>query len=101
MNIDRNISSTPRIYRVKGLKSGPNYRLLRDLPKDTFEKTKDTKNMADNNNDNLKFRKVKIAFYPEDVAKMEGMTLEERIKFKQQLKAENRYIRLDDEQKPE
>ncbi len=101
MNIDRNVSNTPRVYRITSVKQGPHCKSLRNLQKDTFERAKGTTDMADNNNDNLKFKKVKIAFYPEDVAKMEGMTLEERIQFKQQLKAQNRYIRLDDEQKPE
>lgn len=45
---------------------------------------------------NLEFKRIRIQFYPEDVAKMENMTLEEKIRFKQKLKAENRYISLDD-----
>ncbi len=102
MNIDRNITNTPKVYRVTSVRRGDSVKSVRGLDKDTFERTEKGMQMK-NDNDNLQFKRVKIAFYPEDIAKMKDMSLEDRIKFKQELKASNRYIRLnvDDENKAE
>lgn len=43
-------------------------------------------------NDNLKFKKQVLEFYPEDVEKMEKMSVEERIAYRRQLKKENKFI---------
>lgn len=102
MNINRNITNTPKIYKVKSVCRGDSVKYVRVLNKDTFERTEKSNSM-NNDNDNLQFKKIKIAFYPEDVKKMRGMSVEERIKFKQELKASNRYIKLgsDEENKAE
>lgn len=95
MNIG-NIDNTPRTYKIKNTNQEKHKIIIRNLPKDTFEKTKEEPTM-DNNNDNLQFKRVKIAFYPEDVEKMKGMTTEERIRFKQELKDKNRYTIAEEE----
>lgn len=43
-------------------------------------------------NDNLKFEKTAIQFFPEDIEKMAKMTSEEKIEFKHLLKKERRYV---------
>ena len=45
---------------------------------------------------NMKFKAVKIKFFDEDVKKMEGMTLEEKVEYKAYLKSEHRYIVVKD-----
>lgn len=95
MNINGHFIKAPKLLNIKSWKVNSSKSTI-DSPKDTFEKTKDADMTS---NDNLQFKKVKIQFYPEDVERMKNMSLEERIKFKQQLKAENRYIVLDDEPK--
>ena len=45
-----------------------------------------------NGNENLKFNKQVLKFYPEDIEKMEKMSLEDRIKYRRKLKEENKYI---------
>lgn len=44
----------------------------------------------------LQFKRVPIKFYPEDEEKMKGMDIKEQIAFMRKLKAENRYIRLEE-----
>ena len=46
--------------------------------------------------ENLKFKKQILKFYPEDEAKMENMTIREKIEFIRKLKDENRYIIIDE-----
>ncbi len=46
--------------------------------------------------ENLKFKKQILKFYPEDEAKMENMTVREKIEFIRKLKDENRYIIIDE-----
>ena len=48
-----------------------------------------------NENDNLKFKQVRIKFFDEDLAKMENMSLEEQVNYLSYLKAQNRYIEID------
>ena len=45
---------------------------------------------------NMKFKAVKIKFFDEDVKKMKGMSLEERVEFKSYLKSEHRYTVVKD-----
>ena len=45
---------------------------------------------------NMKFKAIKIKFFDEDVKKMEGMTLEERVEFTAYLKSEHRYTVVND-----
>ena len=45
---------------------------------------------------NMKFKAVKIKFFDEDVKKMEGMTLEEKVEYKAYLKSEHRYTVVKD-----
>lgn len=45
----------------------------------------------------MRFRSVKIQFYPEDLAKMETMEHEEKMDYVRWLRQENRYVEVDDE----
>lgn len=47
-------------------------------------------------NDNLKFKKQTLKFFPEDLEKMEKMTVKEKIAFIDYLKKENRYVIVDE-----
>ncbi len=51
--------------------------------------------------DNLKFTVHPVKFYPEDEEKMKNMTIDERIEYKRKLKAENKYIVLNSNDKEE
>lgn len=44
----------------------------------------------------MRFRFVKIQFYPEDLAKMETMDHEEKMDYVRWLRQENRYVEIDD-----
>lgn len=48
-----------------------------------------------NDNDNLKFKKQTLQFFPEDIEKMEKMTLKEKIEYQRKLKKENKFIIVD------
>lgn len=61
---------------------------------DKFEKGPEA--AAYNENDNLMFKKEVLKFYPKDVIKMSGMSVEERIEYRRKLKDANRYIILDE-----
>lgn len=73
----------------------------KDIPNDSFERNQDTmkEERIKNETENLKFKKVRIKYYPEDEEKMKSMSTEERIEYKSKLKAENKYINLDDTDK--
>ena len=43
------------------------------------------------------FRTVKIQFYPEDLKKMETMTHDEKMDFVMRLRAENRYVEVEED----
>lgn len=45
---------------------------------------------------NIKFKAVKIKFFDEDMKRMEGMTMEEKVEFKAYLKSEHRYTVVKD-----
>ncbi len=45
-----------------------------------------------NENNNLKFKKEVLKFYPEDEEKMSKMSIEDRIEYRRRLKDENKYI---------
>lgn len=45
-----------------------------------------------NENDNLKFKKEVLKFYPEDEEKMAKMNIQDRIEYRRKLKDENKYI---------
>lgn len=46
---------------------------------------------------NMRFRAIKIQFYPEDLARAETMEYEEKIAFFQRLRQENRYVEVEDD----
>ncbi|MBR3929688.1 MAG: hypothetical protein IKJ65_11880 [Clostridia bacterium] len=45
----------------------------------------------------MRFRFVKIQFYPEDLKKMETMEHEEKMEYVMRLRKENRYVEVEDE----
>lgn len=52
--------------------------------------------ISDNNNNNLKFKRQNLKFFPEDVEKMEKMSLEEKNEYIRKLKKENKYVIVDE-----
>lgn len=73
--------------------------------KDTFEHSvkqdtlKQNKKTYPSDCDNLEFQIQKIEFYPEDIKKMEKMSLDERIEYKRKLKEQERYKVIEDDKK--
>ncbi len=60
---------------------------------DTFEITSSPLN---NENNNLKFKKEVLKFYPEDEEKMAKMPLYQRIAYRRKLKEQHKYIIVDE-----
>lgn len=67
------------------------YAKTKKTPPDTFEKTIKTTNLPNKETASLKFEHKKVEFFPEDVKKMESMTLEEKNAYMLKLKKEDRY----------
>lgn len=51
--------------------------------------------MKDEEMANMKFERKKIAFYPEDIEKMEKMSREEKMEYVKKLREDGKYIDLE------
>lgn len=85
--------------KVKNLKELRQQSILKQK-RDTFELSNDTANTAKkpypSDCNNLEFKIQKIEFFPEDIKKMEKMSLDERIEYKRKLKEQEKYTVIED-----
>lgn len=100
MFIDKNFQQRTKIgaqQQVNNSNGVPSYK-CGTTPKDSFQKSPEenmNKDGIKHETENLQFKKVDIKFYPEDEEKMKFMDMKQKIEYMRQLKAENRYIRLE------
>lgn len=89
------------IQNIGSVKSAESVKSSRQATKNINQPVKDefvkgnSMEQKYNENDNLKFKRVRIKFFDEDLAKMETMPLEEQVNYISYLKAQNRYIEID------
>lgn len=62
------------------------------MPDDIRSEDACAKDRCASETEGLQFYRVPITFFPEDMEKMESMSLEEQVAFLSKLKEENRYI---------